>query len=269
MLIGAIFHLCERLSECLIIFCVIFISKRLNSRTNTSTHSNRFDCVDCWLKLIYLFLLWCLLFCLVYLLNVYRWCLPFWHFSSDIYACIENTIDGWRMTMNEFNHCSLEIWTNEKNENKKWAWTGRGTTSVCVWIVGIHTIFMPYLSHWNGNCSILKSTERRWGAEDNKQLTKINIFVKCISLNWFVVAAGASSWLNPKKKQLSLFACRPKFVIQVKWFKRVFFGIPRFSFNLTFDSSKTESELVISALENLEWIIMRFDQINLNCHEMI
>lgn len=79
---------------------------------------------------------------------------------------------------------------------------------VLVWIVGIHTIFMPL--KWK----LLDAWE--YGSNEENEWKTKHYKVKCIPLIWLVAAGGnASSWLNWKTKQLNLFACWAEFEIWV------------------------------------------------------
>lgn len=209
MLIGAIFHL----FVCLLFY--VNISLILWAA-----------CVCTRVWFIYFYCDVVILF-IVCLLNIYRVMLTFLTLLTSRYygwsACRVLIDDGYDNKMNStsfFGKVFFFIFqTNEWNKNQKWGLNRSPPPSlhqreqVCWWVFAfglwacVCTIFMPHLRHWNGNCSMRASkelTSETWRREEkNQYYCEI-----CISL---VCGSGASSWLNPKKKQnWSLFACRPK-----------------------------------------------------------
>lgn len=148
--------------------------------------------------------------------------------------------------------------------------------SNCVWIVGIrthdfHAIFKAL--KWK----LLNAREHQesWGARDGggesereSQLTKINITVK-YAFCWFslvsLLLVQVHGWIRRRNNWICLPAgqkiCNPSIPIRMS---------RPLSLNLTFDSSKIESDFVVFPRSQfLRRSFMRVDWINSNCHIII
>lgn len=127
-------------------------------------------------------------------------------------------------------------------------------TSVCSWVFAFglwayeYTIFMPHLRHWNGNRSMLESIKRANELEVEVRAKREKpILLWIMHFVWFGFTAvavtvagggsGASSWLNPKKKQNWVYLpsgqklCNPSVsTIRVSCFLLLLFDPHRFFF---------------------------------------